>query len=171
MKHVACNFCRLSEINLCMQFIYHLMVLSFYFLCFFCQCLYRLFHSMSLFPIVSVNKICFFHCVVQLKSIHISQEGICLLDSYPSKNQSNAEAVAIPTSIHNVRRKYVMCVCVCDSKCVHRIRKWNVQEISISCFYPSQVLVRWPFYRNLFHMFIILHALMRFTFSVSLTWH
>lgn len=29
----------------------------------------------------------------------------------------------------------------------------------------------WLLYRNLFHMFIIIHALMCFTFSVSLTWH
>lgn len=83
------------------------------------------------------------------------------------KPVKNAEAVARLFHVHMNRLWRKMCVC----------QKRNVQEISISCFYHSHILFG-PFYRNLFHMFIILHALMCFaaaslffsvdTFDVSL---
>lgn len=83
------------------------------------------------------------------------------------KPVKNAEAVARLFHVHMNRLWRKMCVC----------QKRNVQEISISCFYHSHILFG-PFYRNLFHMFIILHALMCFAAAslsffrwISLTYH
>ena len=82
----------------------------------------RPFHSMSFFPVLSVNKICFFFypsvssfvCSFARscsESIHFSKwcffftfSRMCMY--LHSENQSNAEAVAIPTSF-SVWRKCV----------------------------------------------------------------
>lgn len=83
--------------------------------------------------------------------------GICFAYLSGLKTSQNAEAVGRVQYMQSIAAK----VCVWVWYCVCNVKKRNVQEISISRFY-GMLYPLWPLYRNLFHMFIILHALMCF---------
>lgn len=172
MKHAACNFCRLCEINLCMTrvlvrvlFIYHLMVLF--------QWTGRtdLFTRCPFFP---------FWVLIRFASSFIHP---FLRSFVPSLDHRRAftfrnDVFSSPSLAAHVlaQRKPVKCGGCCHSHFIQCLAKLCIKRQDEMCKRLAFLVFfihrsRWPFYRNLFHVFIILHALMRFTFSVSLTWH